>query len=67
MLIGDALVSAQDQNFELQREALTKAGCEKVFEDKVSGTLADRPGLSKARKCCAQATPWWSGSGIVWA
>ncbi len=46
-MIGYARLSTQDQNLELQREALTRAGCQKVFEDKVSGTRAERPGLAK--------------------
>lgn len=48
MFIGYARVSTQDQNLELQTEALTTAGCEKIYTDKITGTVTDRPGLSKA-------------------
>ena len=48
MLLGYARVSTQDQNLDLQIEALTKADCKKIFEDKISGSRAERPGLTKA-------------------
>ena len=50
MLIGYARVSTQDQNLELQTEALIKIGCTKVFKDKISGSRAERPGLAKAQE-----------------
>lgn len=48
MLIGYARVSTQDQNLDLQREALAKSGCQNIFDDKISGSRAERPGLNKA-------------------
>ncbi|ECE1108277.1 recombinase family protein [Salmonella enterica] len=50
MLIGYVRVSTNDQNTALQRNALESAGCEQVFEDKISGTKAERPGLKRALK-----------------
>lgn len=50
MLIGYARVSTLDQNPDLQKDALNEAGCEKIIIDKISGSLAERPGLSKAKE-----------------
>jgi len=48
MLIGYARVSTDDQNLDLQKDALTKAGCERILEDHLSGAKAERPGLQEA-------------------
>lgn len=48
MKIGYARISTDDQRMDLQRDALTAAGCEKVFTDTASGAKAARPGLAEA-------------------
>ncbi|HCZ3560526.1 TPA: recombinase family protein, partial [Escherichia coli] len=50
MLIGYIRVSTNDQNTGLQRNALECAGCEQIFEDKMSGNTTQRPGLKRALK-----------------
>ncbi len=47
MLIGYARVSTDDQNLDLQQDALQKAGCERIYEDRFTGAKAERPGLKR--------------------
>jgi DNA invertase Pin-like site-specific DNA recombinase len=48
MLIGYARVSTYDQTLNLQRDALQKAGCTKIFTDTASGAQTERKGLEQA-------------------
>jgi DNA invertase Pin-like site-specific DNA recombinase len=47
MKIGYARVSTKDQNLEMQIDALTKVGCEEIFEEKISALNNQRPALNK--------------------
>ena len=50
MRIGYARVSTLEQNLDLQKDSLQKAGCEKIFEDIVSGKREHRFGLDRVRE-----------------
>lgn len=47
MKIGYARVSTQDQNLDMQIDALTQAGCERIYTEKMSGKKDDRPELQR--------------------
>ena len=55
-IIGYARVSTDDQNLDLQIDALIQAGCQKsdIYKDKISGARTDRPGLNQCLECLSQ-------------
>ena len=61
MRIGYARVSTRDQNLEMQLDALSKAGCKRIFTDKLSGAQLERPGLKEALSHLREAD-----SLVVW-
>ena len=75
VVIGYARVSTEDQSLDLQRDALGRAGCGRIYEDRASGARAARPGLSLALevartasvRCaswCARASGRWCCSSM---
>jgi DNA invertase Pin-like site-specific DNA recombinase len=52
MDIGYARVSTDEQNLDLQIQALEAAGCARIYRDRgISGAARERPGLKQALKC----------------
>ncbi|TBV76401.1 recombinase family protein [Pseudoxanthomonas winnipegensis] len=48
MIIGYVRVSTEDQNLDLQIQALQRLGCARIYQDRgVSGATRSRPGLDK--------------------
>ena len=48
MFVGYARVSTSEQTLDLQQDALTKAGCTKIYTDTASGAQTERKGLTEA-------------------
>lgn len=48
MKIGYARVSTEDQNLDPQIDALRSDGCEKIFQEKMTGKRSSRPALDRA-------------------
>ena len=63
-LIGYARVSTAEQDTALQSDALHKAGCERVFEDTVSGANPTVWAWLRPWPICAMGMCWWCG-GLI--
>ena len=54
MIVGYARVSTTEQDLTIQLEALERAGAEKVFAEKVSGSTMDRPEFARCLEFCRE-------------
>ncbi|MGM2833248.1 recombinase family protein, partial [Bacillus cereus group sp. Bce025] len=50
MIFGYARVSTEEQNLDMQVDALTQFGVEKIYKEKLTGTRRDRPQLEDLLK-----------------
>lgn len=57
--IGYARVSSVGQNLDSQLDVLNQAGCGKIFTDKMTGSLMDRPGWDSLMAYARPGIRWW--------
>ena len=60
-LIGYARVSTSEQDLSLQINELTAVGCQDIFQDVVTGTTSNRPGLDECLRAlrCGDTLMVW--------
>lgn len=51
MKIGYARVSTNDQNLNRQLDQLSEYGCERIFQEKITGSQKERPELNRMIDC----------------
>ena len=66
MKLGYARVSTEDQTLDLQRPRLLAVGCEKLFEEKISGAKRNRPELEKLLGEVRKKVFWSSPVSTGW-
>ncbi len=66
MNIGYARVSTQDQTLNLQKDALQKIGCKKIFTDTASGAKAERQGLDEALEYVREGDTLNETKKVLW-
>jgi DNA invertase Pin-like site-specific DNA recombinase len=64
MKIGYARVSTYEQKIDMQRDALSAAGCKKIIEDLAGGRKVKRDGLELCVSYCERTTRWRCGGSI---
>ncbi|GAB1787168.1 hypothetical protein PMEGAPR54_61790 [Priestia megaterium] len=47
MIYGYARVSTKEQNLDRQLKQLLELGCDKIYEEKISGATTERPELQR--------------------
>jgi DNA invertase Pin-like site-specific DNA recombinase len=62
MIVGYARVSTDSQTLDVQQAELRNAGAEKVYSEKISGVVTDRPALAKAIGALGNGDTWSSVS-----
>ena len=66
-VIGYARVSSVRQSLDVQISKLTDYGCINIYQEKRSGTTANRPELKKCLDYVKEGdTPWSSPNWIGW-